>query len=280
MQFSGYGYDTLRYSGVLSLARRGEAPEGMVRIDIPAKDVRFGFGPERELRFHAEGRIGSFFVDTREVTNREYKRFVDDGGYSKREYLDGAVRAGRKDPDLGRGDGELPGRHRAARPGRLAGGHLRSGHGRIGRHRRELVRGGGLRRVGRASGCRRSTTSRWPRARFVGGDYPRGIEFQRQAGCRSASYRGSLNYWGLYDVGRQRQGVVLQHRGPRSDSRSAERPTNRVYMFWNDGQRQVSVRPQCDDRVPVHQVGRIQTRRTRAARPPSRNEVAPPTGRR
>jgi formylglycine-generating enzyme required for sulfatase activity len=52
------------------LAEEGSAP-GMVRVA----------GAETSV-----GRLDDFFVDTYEVTNREYKEFVDGGGYGTREY--------------------------------------------------------------------------------------------------------------------------------------------------------------------------------------------------
>ncbi len=67
------------------LARRDELPDGMVRIETPAKKIYIGLAPGF-FAFEQMGHVPSFFVDTHEVTNREYKRFVDAGGYQKREY--------------------------------------------------------------------------------------------------------------------------------------------------------------------------------------------------
>jgi dienelactone hydrolase len=56
---------------VRTLDRVGSAPPGMVRVsttEIPA------------------GRLPDFFIGRYEVTNREYKAFVDAGGYRNREY--------------------------------------------------------------------------------------------------------------------------------------------------------------------------------------------------
>jgi len=59
----------------LQLFKASEVPEGMVRI--PA-------GPAG-LRNRAPIQLDAFWVDRYEVTNEQYKAFVDDGGYGKRE---------------------------------------------------------------------------------------------------------------------------------------------------------------------------------------------------
>jgi len=53
------------------LDRKGSVPEGMVRV----------MGAETPL-----GKLGDFYIDRYEVTNGEYKRFVDAGGYGNRAY--------------------------------------------------------------------------------------------------------------------------------------------------------------------------------------------------
>jgi len=60
------GYDLVR-----TLDEEGSGPPGMVRVQGTETDV---------------GTLGDFFIDRYEVTNREYKKFVDAGGYRKREY--------------------------------------------------------------------------------------------------------------------------------------------------------------------------------------------------
>ena len=54
------------------LDRKGKLPSGMVRVsvvDIPGSP-----------------HYPDFFIDTNEVTNRQFKKFVDDGGYQKKKY--------------------------------------------------------------------------------------------------------------------------------------------------------------------------------------------------
>jgi formylglycine-generating enzyme required for sulfatase activity/dienelactone hydrolase/predicted Ser/Thr protein kinase len=58
------------------LEPEGSTPPGMVRV--PGGPFQYGVGPAVELE--------DFWLDKYEVTNREYKEFVDGGGYSKREY--------------------------------------------------------------------------------------------------------------------------------------------------------------------------------------------------
>jgi formylglycine-generating enzyme required for sulfatase activity/dienelactone hydrolase len=64
---SGVGASNL----VRTLDKRGTAPAGMVRIEATKTAV---------------GTLPGFFLDRYEVTNREYKAFVDAGGYRNRQY--------------------------------------------------------------------------------------------------------------------------------------------------------------------------------------------------
>ena len=70
----------------LSLSPTGELPPGMVRVDPPTAEavvnlfvLDYDAGPP-------SARIGSFLIDTYEVTNRQFKEFVDAGGYRRPEY--------------------------------------------------------------------------------------------------------------------------------------------------------------------------------------------------
>jgi dienelactone hydrolase len=53
------------------LDEKGDVPPGMVRVEATETPV---------------GPLGDFYIGRYEVTNREYKEFVDTGGYWKREY--------------------------------------------------------------------------------------------------------------------------------------------------------------------------------------------------
>jgi serine/threonine protein kinase len=53
------------------LDEKGKIPEGMVRV----------IGAETEA-----GPLNDFFIDRYEVTNKQYKEFIDSGGYTNREY--------------------------------------------------------------------------------------------------------------------------------------------------------------------------------------------------
>ena len=59
----------------------GSIPPGMVRVESDLSRIRAGvmgrLGPVE---------LGSYYIDRYEVTNRQFKEFVDDGGYAKREY--------------------------------------------------------------------------------------------------------------------------------------------------------------------------------------------------
>ena len=87
MNVSSFGFDTLRIQGVLALPRSGEVPPGMVPIETPRTEANlFQSDPLCPLNLVEKGRIGTFLVDTREVTNREFQRFMDAGGYQLRKY--------------------------------------------------------------------------------------------------------------------------------------------------------------------------------------------------
>jgi dienelactone hydrolase len=71
--------------GSLVLSRTGEDPLDMVRVDPPPESAHFDLDPST-WKFVTEGRVPSFLVDVHEVTNREYKQFVDAGGYRRTEF--------------------------------------------------------------------------------------------------------------------------------------------------------------------------------------------------
>jgi dienelactone hydrolase len=69
----------------IALPTNDETAAGMTRIDPPSHET-LQFAPEFSYRAgDLVDDIGSFLIDTHEVTNREYKAFVDDGGYRRRE---------------------------------------------------------------------------------------------------------------------------------------------------------------------------------------------------
>ncbi len=73
------GYETRelaagRRVGMVTLTRSNEVPAGMVYVDgaVQSSD--------------APAPVGGFWIDRYEVTNRQYKAFVDEGGYGNRTY--------------------------------------------------------------------------------------------------------------------------------------------------------------------------------------------------
>ncbi len=55
-----------------------------ISIEIPLDEA--GSIPPGMIRVQGQGEIGDFFIDKFEVTNKQYKEFVDNGGYRKRDY--------------------------------------------------------------------------------------------------------------------------------------------------------------------------------------------------
>ena len=94
------GYRTLDLVGlpfpdsVIRLDRDGAIPPEMVRVAGGQLEVFFpGFEHVKPIR------LGDYLMDRYEVTNREFKRFVDSGGYRRRELWEHPfVRAGRDLP--------------------------------------------------------------------------------------------------------------------------------------------------------------------------------------
>jgi eukaryotic-like serine/threonine-protein kinase len=65
----------------LRLAPAGSVPPGMVRVALPRLSMTlFGYDYTRFIP------AGAFLIDKYEVTNKQFKAFVDAGGYTKREY--------------------------------------------------------------------------------------------------------------------------------------------------------------------------------------------------
>jgi dienelactone hydrolase len=59
------------YNFMRTLDRKDSIPKGFVRVSATETDV---------------GHLGDFFIGRFEVTNREYKKFIDNGGYQKQRY--------------------------------------------------------------------------------------------------------------------------------------------------------------------------------------------------
>jgi eukaryotic-like serine/threonine-protein kinase len=78
------GYETVYATGYpgedsltnIVMDRTGTLPQGMVRV--PAGEV--------DPTGHASEKIGDFFIDKFEITNKDYKKFVDAGGYQDAKY--------------------------------------------------------------------------------------------------------------------------------------------------------------------------------------------------
>ena len=73
-----------RQKAIVVLDENGKIPAGMVRVSLPPK-----YPPELVIPGY-EGLptrdLGDFWIDRYEVTNRQFKAFVDHGGYQERAY--------------------------------------------------------------------------------------------------------------------------------------------------------------------------------------------------
>jgi serine/threonine protein kinase len=70
--------------GFVALDKSGEIPPGMVKVSFPKKYPGTLFIPGYEAL--PEVKLKDFWLDRYEVSNRQFKAFVDQGGYQKRQY--------------------------------------------------------------------------------------------------------------------------------------------------------------------------------------------------
>jgi serine/threonine protein kinase/dienelactone hydrolase len=219
---SAFDRDLFTMGGVMVLERQGEAPEGMARIENPSNNPLF------LLKW--PGKIGSFYADEFEVTNREYKRFVDAGGYQKREYWTEPFERDGKDLTW---DEAMPSFvDTTGRPGPAGWqvGTFESGMEEF------PVTGVSWYE---AAAYARFVGKRLPSiyhfaiasATAVGGDFLPSSNFSGKL-APVGSYRGSLNYWGLYDTaGNAREWCWNAVGGKRyALGGAADGPG---YMYWN-----------------------------------------------
>jgi hypothetical protein len=71
------------FDGAIALATSGSQPSGMVAVPVPPAGIRLtltGFD------FYALTPAPDYYIDRHEVTNAEFKAFIDAGGYEKQEY--------------------------------------------------------------------------------------------------------------------------------------------------------------------------------------------------
>jgi serine/threonine protein kinase/formylglycine-generating enzyme required for sulfatase activity/dienelactone hydrolase len=104
-KFELQGYTTLERatfpSGpiMVALHKDGQAPSGMVPVEFDQGFVQsdpvnlWGIAGFEAL---PTVRVGKYWIDKFEVTNREFERFVDQGGYKKQEYWKHEFRKGRR----------------------------------------------------------------------------------------------------------------------------------------------------------------------------------------
>jgi serine/threonine protein kinase/cephalosporin-C deacetylase-like acetyl esterase len=82
------GYETV--SAVSTTFEFFEMDFKSVKLYVPKNIMRVldkkGHIPSGMVRVKGEGDIGDFFIDEYEVTNKQFKEFIDKGGYQKKEY--------------------------------------------------------------------------------------------------------------------------------------------------------------------------------------------------
>ena len=197
MTISEFGWDNFTVKGAIVLPRPGELPDGMVRMETPSKQVWFGLNSVR-FDFKAEGLVASFFVDTHEVTNREYKQFLDAGGYERREYWKEPFR--RDGKVVSWGEAMKVFHDATGRPGPSAWevGTYPQGAGDL-----PVTGVSWYEATAYAAFAGKRLPSVYHAAVFsvrqIGGDFVPASNFSGSLAA-VGSYRGGLNYWGLYDV--------------------------------------------------------------------------------
>ena len=102
VRISKAGFQTIEGSGTPPALRYrldpvDAVPPGMVRVVGDSDPVRTGL----------IGVPDDYWIDRFEVTNRQFKEFVDQGGYASARLLAGAVRRRRKIRAVGRGRPEI-----------------------------------------------------------------------------------------------------------------------------------------------------------------------------
>jgi eukaryotic-like serine/threonine-protein kinase len=97
-KFELQGYTTLEHATfptgpiMVALHKDGKAPSGMVPVEFDQEFVGsdpftvWGIAGIAGFQTLPPVRVGKYWIDKFEVTNREFKRFVDQGGYKKQEY--------------------------------------------------------------------------------------------------------------------------------------------------------------------------------------------------
>ena len=125
----------------ITLPAVGTRPQGMVGVSVPRLGLRLtltGFDYNKGVP------SPDYFIDRHEVTNAEFKEFVDAGGYVKREYwTEPFVRDGAA-IDWTTAMTLVPRSHRQAGAGDVAGRRVSLRSGAVPCRRCELVRGGSL----------------------------------------------------------------------------------------------------------------------------------------
>jgi len=226
---SEFGWDSYNLKGTVALRRKGEHPDGMIRIETPSEKMWSGL-QSLDFEFTEEQNIASFFVDKHEVTNREYKRFVDAGGYQRRDHWKEPFE--RDDKVLAWDEAMSLFRDATGRPGPAS---WEAGSYQKGKDDYPVTGVSWYEAAAYAAfaGKRLPSVYQWTvaGAPIVGGDFVPGSNFSGSL-APVGSYRGSLNYWGLYDVaGNAREWCTNASGKERFALGGAcDGPT---YLFWN-----------------------------------------------
>ena len=227
---SGF-FDTTRVLGTLELRPRADTPQGMVRIDpFPRNDLWLGFDANAQLAYSQAVGINSFFVDTHEVTNREYKRFVDEGGYRGREFWTEPFEREGKTLTWDEAMALLVDKTGRSGPANWEVGSFPQGtddYPVTGVSWYEAAAYAAFANKRLPSVYHFAMASAWQ----VGGDFVSESNFGGKL-ARVGSNRGSLNYWSLYDTaGNAREWCAnAAGRGRLALGGAAD---GQPYMFWN-----------------------------------------------
>ena len=184
----------------VTLIDEKSAEPGMVHVE----------GGPYSIGVAASVTMPDFWIDKFELTNREFQRFVEAGGYADRKSLEGAAHRRQPNALFRRGRVAISRQNGKKRTDDMGARKLSRGKRRLPCRRHRLVRGGRLRPLcGQRTADDLPLVPRDPRGGDAFADILKVSNFDARGPVRVGE-RQSVGVSGTYRHGRQRQGVVRQ----------------------------------------------------------------------